>query len=380
MKRVIILGSTGSIGESALRVARDLPDDIRVVGLCCGGNTKRLAEQAAEFQPEAVASVCGDLVGAEDLGPRAFCGKDAAVRLVEETEADIILNGISGSAGLRPSLAAVRRGRDLALANKESLVLAGSLLIGTARKAGARILPVDSEHAALSGLLEGQDPAGVAELILTASGGVVRDLPLEALCGVRFREALCHPTWKMGAAITVDSSTMANKGLEVIEAQRLFGVRLNAIHVLLHPQCIVHSLTRTADGTLHAELSTPDMRIPIQNALTGSPARSNGVDWLDLTGQSLTFDRVDPRRYPMLGLAYGAAEGSSADPVVFVAANEVARAAFMSDTITFTRIAEIVERALSRQWTLSGRCVEEILALDRDVRRTVQKELKDERS
>jgi len=377
VKRLVILGSTGSIGESALRVARTLPDDIRVVGLCCGGNTKRLAEQAAEFLPEAIAAACGDLGPG---GPRFFSGKDAAVRLVEETEADIVLNGISGSAGLQPSLAALRRGRDLALANKESLVLAGRILLDTARTTGARVLPVDSEHAALSSLLEGQDPAGVAEFILTASGGAVRDLPLNVLCGVRFRDALCHPTWKMGAAITVDSSTMANKGLEVIEAQRLFGVRPDAIRVLLHPQSIVHSLVRTADGTLHAELSTPDMRIPIQNALTGSPVRSSGVDWLDLAGRNLTFHRVDPQRYPMLGLAYEAAGGSAADPVVLVAANEVARDAFMSDTITFTRIAEIVERALSRQWAPPGPCVEEILALYQDVRRTVQKELKDKRS
>jgi 1-deoxy-D-xylulose-5-phosphate reductoisomerase len=289
--------------------------------------------------------------------------------MIEETDADIVVNGISGAAGLLPSFSALRSGKDLALANKESLVMAGMLVLKEASLLGRRVLPVDSEHAALFNILQAQDPDEVAELTLTASGGAFRDLPLEELAHVRFADALQHPTWKMGAKITVDSASMANKGLEVIEAHRLFGIALPKIRVLIHPQSHVHSLVRTVDGTLHAEISTPDMRIPIQNALTYPVVMGNEVNWLDLAGMSLAFLPVDERKYRMLGLAYLAAGKSEAHPVVFNAVNEEAVAAFMNEEIPFLGIPDIVEDALGRDWTSTPGSVEEVLSIDAAARR-----------
>jgi 1-deoxy-D-xylulose-5-phosphate reductoisomerase len=375
VKRVVVLGSTGSIGESTLAVARAMPEEMRVVALACASSAGRLAAQAAEFRPEAIA-VCDEsaarrFASAVSGAGRLYAGEQGILDMIRDVPADIVVNGISGSAGLLPSLAALRAGKDLALANKESMVMAGPFLRAEAAAAARRILPVDSEHAALFGLLEGQDPSEIAELILTASGGALRALTDAELAHARLADALRHPTWKMGAKITVDCASMANKGLEVIEAHRLFSVETGRIKVLIHPESRVHSLLRTVDGTLHAQISTPDMRTPIQNALTYPAVKPGEVEWLDLAGSCLTFRPVDMRRYRMLALAYEAAERSPVHPIIFNAANEVAVAWFMKDAIPFMAIARVVEEALGMQWDFPCASVEGVLAADCEARRRV---------
>jgi 1-deoxy-D-xylulose-5-phosphate reductoisomerase len=351
---------------------RSLPGEFRVVGICCNLRWQRLAAQAAEFGASAAAVKDPDAAARFEAacppGTRLYRGDDGVLGMIEELRADIVVNGISGASGLLPSLRALCVGSDLALANKESMVMAGRLILAEAAARGRRLLPVDSEHAALFSLLGSQDYAEVAELILTASGGAFRDLPRAELERVRFADALNHPTWKMGAKITVDSASMANKGLEVIEAHRLFGVPIEKIRVLIHPQSMVHSLVRTVDGTLHAQLSTPDMKIPIQNALTYPAVRPVAVDWLELAGKQLTFLPVDGGRYPMLGLAYEAAVRSVAHPVVFNAANEVAVDGFMKNAVRFSALPGIVAEALSMDWSGSCDTVEGVLDVDREAR------------
>jgi 1-deoxy-D-xylulose-5-phosphate reductoisomerase len=370
MRRVVILGSTGSIGTAALEVARSLPDRLCVCGLACRDGADALLAQAAEFRPEAVAiGGTSPVEAARFAGARVYRGADGVLEMIRSTGADVVLNGISGAAGLPPSLAALEAGCDLALANKESMVLAGPLVLGEAARRGRRVLPVDSEHAALFSILAGLGAAEVAELLITASGGAFRDLPRERLAAVRFADALAHPTWRMGPKITVDSATLANKGLEVIEAHRLFGVPLDRIRVLVHRLSRVHAGVRTVDGTWHLEASTPDMRIPIQNALLYPEVVPGRVPWLDLAAGKLEFEPVDPERYPLLGLAYRAAAGASSLTVVYNAADEVAVEAFRRDAIPFLRIPAVVEEMLSLDWPSRADTLEEVLAVDREARR-----------
>ena len=369
MKRIVVLGSTGSIGRAALEVARALPDRLAIVGLACRRDVEGLAAQAADVRPEAVAVV--EPVPLDALGrggPRIHRGEQGLLEMIRGTPADIVLNGISGAAGLLPSLAALEARRDLALANKESIVMAGSLVLAEAARHGRRVLPVDSEHAALFSILGALRVENVAELILTASGGAFRDLPLERLASARFTDALAHPTWRMGPKITVDSATLANKGLEVIEAHRLFGVPVERVKVIVHRESRVHAAVRTVDGTLHLEASTPDMRLPIQNALTHPDVLPSPVPWLDLAAGKLDFEAVDADRYPMLGLAYRAAAGSAALPIVYNAANETAVEAFARDAIPFLRIPSLVEEVLSLAWSRRVDTADEVLAVDAEAR------------
>ena len=369
MRRIVVLGCTGSIGTAALEVIRALPQRLRVVALACRDDADAMAAQAAEFRPEAVAlGGTAPVDEARFAGARVHRGPAGVLEMIRSTGADVVLNGIAGAAGLAPSLAALEAERDLALANKESMVLAGRLVLGEAARRGRRVLPVDSEHAALFSILAGLRPAEVAELLITASGGAFRDLPRERLAGVRFADALAHPTWRMGPKITVDSATLANKGLEVIEAHRLFGVPLDRIRVLVHRQSRIHAGVRTVDGTWHLEASTPDMRIPIQNALTHPDVLPTRVPWLDLAAGKLEFEPVDHERFPLLGLAYRAAAGTAALPVVYNAADEVAVEAFSRDAIPFLRIRAIVEEALSLSWPSRVDTLEEVLAVDREAR------------
>jgi 1-deoxy-D-xylulose-5-phosphate reductoisomerase len=375
----MVLGSTGSIGESTLDVVRAMPEEFCVVGLACARNVERLAAQVREFHPEGVAVLDEILPGPP--GPakdrmRVFTGPQGAVHMIEEIEADLVVNGIGGASGLLPSLATLRSGTDLALANKESMVMAGPLLLAEAAASGRRILPVDSEHAALFSLLSRLASVDVAELIITASGGAFRDLPASELARVTFADAMRHPTWKMGAKITVDCASMANKGLEVIEAHHLFGIDTARIKVLIHPESRVHSLVRTVDGTLHAEISTPDMRIPIQNALTYPCMKRGAVDWLDLAGGCLSFFPVDTKKFRMLGLAYDAARASAAHPIVFNASNELAVKWFMEDALSFAAIPDIVEDALARSGTSPCTSIEEILSVDTETRLRVRERMK----
>jgi 1-deoxy-D-xylulose-5-phosphate reductoisomerase len=376
----MVLGSTGSIGESTLAVVRAMPGEFRIVAMCCARRWERLAAQAAEFGPEAVAifqeSAAARFEGECAAECRLYRGAGGILSMIEEVDAEIVVNGVSGAPGLLPSLAALRSGKDLALANKESMVMAGRIVLAEASAQGRNVIPVDSEHAALFSLLGSQDYTEVAELILTASGGAFRDLSVADLARVRFADALRHPTWKMGAKITVDSASMANKGLEVIEAHRLFGIDTKRIQVLVHPESLVHSLVRTIDGTLHAQISTPDMRIPIQNALTYPAVRPGAVDWLDLASRRLTFLPVDMCKFRMLSLAYGAAVRSAAHPIVFNAANEVAVASFMEDAVPFSAIAAVVEEALASGWTSSCDSIDEVLAVDAEARRRASDAMK----
>jgi 1-deoxy-D-xylulose-5-phosphate reductoisomerase len=376
MRSVVVIGSTGSIGTAALEVARQLPDRLRITGLACLGSADLLASQAAQFRPDAVAIVGPGRLDDRRFGrARVLRGESGLLDLIRDTAADVVLNGISGAAGLLPSLVALEAGRDLALANKESIVMAGQLVLAEAARRGRLVLPVDSEHAALFSILRPLKREEVAELVITASGGAFRDLPPEQLASVRFADALAHPTWRMGPKITVDSATLANKGLEVIEAHRLFGVPLDRVKVLVHRDSRVHAMVRTVDGTLHLEASTPDMRIPIQNALTYPDVLPTRVPWLDLAAGKLEFEPVDIERYPMLDLAYRAAGSGPALPIVFNAADEVAVEAFRRDAIPFLRIPSLVEELLSLAWPAQVDTVGEVLAVDREARSRAKERL-----
>jgi 1-deoxy-D-xylulose-5-phosphate reductoisomerase len=349
MKRIIILGCTGSIGRSTLDIIRSEPG-YKVAGLTAHTSSKALYALGREF-PDAALLLSGD-------------DEKLLLEMIRQTDADIVVNGITGAAGLLPSVAALESGKDLALANKETMVLAGPLVNRIATLNGKRILPVDSEHSALFMLLAGRDPETVEELILTASGGAFRDLPADRLSLVTKEEALKHPNWSMGPKITIDSATMANKGLEVIEACRLFDLPQERIKVLIHPQSYVHSLIRTTDQALYAQLSLPDMKLPIRNALTWPDMRPEPSCRLELAGKALTFTEPDPLKYPMLPLARKAMALGGTGPVVYNAANEVAVDSFIKGHIRFTDIARIVSERLYKCRPSSCDTLEEVLATD----------------
>ena len=352
MKRVILLGSSGSIGESTCKVARALPDTMKLVGLGVAKSGERVLEQAREFGVKAVA--VSDLGAAEKVkkdlpqGTKFYPGVEGLTRMVEETEADMVLVAVVGTAGLAPALAALRTGKDLAVASKEILVLAGSAVMGEAKKNKRQVLPVDSEHNAIFQCLEGAKSQEVRKIILTASGGPFRKSSSEDLKKVTVAQALKHPTWSMGKKITIDSATMFNKGLEMIEAHWLFGLPMNQVDVVVHPQSIVHSLVEFVDGSVLAQLSVTDMCFPIQYAVTYPERRPSGLPPLDLAKiGSLTFEAPDEKRFPALRLARESGEAGGTLPGVFNAANEVAVEAFLEEKISFPRIWEMVETVMS---------------------------------
>ncbi|MDA8427190.1 MAG: 1-deoxy-D-xylulose-5-phosphate reductoisomerase [Treponema sp.] len=345
-KRVIVIGATGSIGRQTLDVIHSRPDLFQIVGLSAHSNEKRLLDAARAF-PDAVLALSGAAPRSDRI---ALHGIDGAERLIRSIGADIVVNGAAGSAGLRISLAALESGNDLALANKESVVMGWGILHRLAERGSRTILPVDSEHAALFQLVQRVGASEIEELTITASGGAFRDRPIEELAAVTPDQAASHPNWSMGRKITIDSATMANKALEVIEASRLFEVPAPTVKVLIHPQSIVHALVRTKDGTLYAQLSEPDMRVPIQNALTWPDTLPCPFGRLELAGKSLDFRKVDPVRYPFLELAYRALAMGEGATVALNAANEVAVEAFEQGGIGFTDIATIVERTIGLPW------------------------------
>jgi 1-deoxy-D-xylulose-5-phosphate reductoisomerase len=360
-KRLIIVGATGSIGRQTIDVVKSRPGEFEVVGLSAHSDLAGLLKAAAGFPGAALALSGGTPVaGAAEAAPIAaasgrevrYLGPEGLDELIRGTEADIVVNGAAGSGGLGPSLAAVESGKDLALANKESVVMAWRVLERGAAARGSRILPVDSEHAALFQLLERVGRDEVEELVITASGGAFRDRPLDELDSVRPDEAAAHPNWSMGRKITIDSATMANKGLEVIEASRLFGFEPARIKVLVHPQSLVHALVRTRDGSLYAQVSEPDMRVPIQNALTWPEDRACAFGRLELAGARMEFREAEAERYPMLGLAYDALAAGEGATVAYNAADEAAVAAFEAGSIRFTDIAGVVARALDERWPI----------------------------
>ena len=348
MKRVAILGATGSIGRQAIEIVAQHPE----LELCAlqSGST-RLEELAAEHAVKH-AQIGGD-----------------PVRLLEGSGPDIVLNAVVGFAGVRATLWALEHGVTLALANKESLVAAGELAVAAHERGGGLLLPVDSEHSALHQCLEGRDRASVAGLVLTASGGPFRGRTRDELADVTAAQALAHPTWRMGPKITVDSATLANKGLELIEAHWLFGLPYDAIEVVVHPSSIVHSLVRLRDGALLAHLGVPDMRVPISYALTYPSRSATPVPQLPLEGLTLAFEAVDDHAFPLLGLARAAGEVGGTAPCAYNAANEIAVAAFLEGRLAFADIASVVEETLARVNGAPARDLDELVAADDEARR-----------
>jgi 1-deoxy-D-xylulose-5-phosphate reductoisomerase len=347
---VIILGSTGSIGTQALDVI-GRSDELEVVGLSASTNVDQLLDQAKKFGVGRIA-LADDTAAARAAeqwtGGEVLSGDAGLMELITETDCDLVLNGLVGSAGLGPTVATLGEGIDLALANKESLVVGGELVTALAEATGARIIPVDSEHSALHQLLAGENPGTVDKLILTASGGPFRGRSASDLSGVTVEEALAHPTWAMGGKITIDSATLMNKGLELIEAHHLFGLGYERIDVVVHPQSIIHSLIQLNDGAALAHMGYPDMRVPISYALHWPERADVPVRPLDLPELGkLTFEEPDVEAFPCLRLAREAAGTGGTAPCVLNAANEVAVGAFLDGQLSFTGIAEVIERALT---------------------------------
>lgn len=370
MRRLLILGSTGSIGTQALDVvARS--DELEVVALSAGGSWEALLAQAREHGVRRIALADRDAAAraGEEWEGEVLAGADGLDRLVAESEADLVLNALVGSAGLRPTVVALAEGMDLALANKESLVVGGELVMPLAEATGASIIPVDSEHTALHQLIEAEPVGAVERLVITASGGPFRGRSPAELAGVTVTDALRHPTWAMGAKITIDSATLMNKGLELIEAHHLFGTPYERIDVLVHPQSIVHALIQVVGGASLAHLGTPDMRVAISYALHHPERADVPVAPLDLAALgSLTFEELDTEAFPALGLARAAGEAGGTAPCVLNAANEVAVHAFLGERLPFADIAAVVERCLER---LGSGCVhsfETLYAADREAR------------
>lgn len=352
VQRIAILGSTGSIGRQALDVVAASDGAFEVAVLTANNSWEELAQQAVRWQPDSVVIAderwYTDLREALSEHPiKVYAGADAIAQVVSGDGVDVVLNALVGYAGMMPSIAAVKAGKKLALANKESLVVAGNIIMKTAAQTGAPVIPVDSEHSAIFQSLVGE-VSPVHRLILTASGGPFLRTPHGELANVTVKQALNHPNWKMGAKITVDSATMVNKGLEVIEAHWLFGIPAEKIDVLVHPQSVVHSMVEFEDGAIKAQLGTPDMRLPIQYALT-FPVRKNwGCTRFNfLANTAFTFEHVDGDKFPALGLAYEALRQGGTAPCILNAANEVAVEAFLNGRIGYTGIVRVIERTLA---------------------------------
>ncbi len=368
-RKIAILGSTGSIGENALRVAAQFPERIEVAALAAGANWERLAEQARRFRPRLVALADpGAAARARDALPpgiRALSGEEGLREAAAGAGADLVVSALVGAAGLRPTLAAIEAGASIALANKEALVMAGALVTSRARARGAALLPVDSEHAAAAQALEGRPRAEVKRVVLTASGGPFRNHTPEAMKSVSPQEALKHPSWKMGPKITIDSASMMNKGLEIIEARWLFDLKPEQVDVLVHPQSVVHALAEFVDGSFAAQMSAPDMRIPIAQALFSPEKLPVEAPRLDLAEVgALTFEAPDPGRFPCLLHAREAMRAGGTAPAVLNAANEVAVASFLAGASGFMDIPDVVGAALEAHENRGAESLEAILEAD----------------
>ncbi len=369
MKNVVLLGSTGSIGTSTLKVVEDLPGRMRLVGLAAGGNADLLVEQSLRHSPELIS--IHDPARAESVrsrvggATRVSTGAKGLIELATLPSADIVLIAIVGTAGLQPALAAIRAGKDIAVASKEILVMAGETIMGEARKHGVKVLAVDSEHSAIFQCLDQKPGSSVRNLWLTASGGPFRATPKSEFESITVERALKHPSWVMGRKITIDSATLFNKGLEMIEARWLFNIEIGRVKVVVHPQSVVHSMVEFIDGSIIAQLSTPDMCLPIQYALTypervGSErVRTHLPSW-----GTLTFEDPDEDRFPSLRLARRAAEVGGTLPAVLNAANEVAVDEFVGRKIGFTEISRKVERVMNAHEVVRQPSLEEILEAD----------------
>ncbi|HEY2627298.1 MAG TPA: 1-deoxy-D-xylulose-5-phosphate reductoisomerase [Candidatus Udaeobacter sp.] len=367
-KRIVVLGATGSIGESALKVARDIPERVEVVGLAANSNAEKLAAAANEVRPESVCLVDTTKIDilrkALEYEPRIFVGEEGLREIACLTDAEMVLVAIVGTGGLRPALAAIEEGKDLAVASKEILVMAGEIVMRETRENGVRVLPVDSEHNAIFQCLDGR-PSEVRRIILTASGGPFRETAASEFVDLTPEEALKHPTWNMGPKITIDSATLFNKGLEMIEAHWLFGVEMKRIEVVIHPQSIVHSMVEFADGSTIAQLSYSDMCFPIQYAVTWPDRVPNTLPPLDFS--KLPKLEFFPPRYddfPALNLARRAGEIGATLPAVMNAANEVAVAAFLDRQLHFPQIWQIVGQVMNQHTSIAHPDLDAILQAD----------------
>ena len=373
--RISILGSTGSIGTQTLDVVRKYPDRFRITALSCAGNIGLLEQQIREFRP--LAAAVYDPKAAEelraktkDLDIKIFSGMEGLVEITSGTEADIVVTAIVGMIGIVPTWEAIQAGRDIALANKETLVTAGHLIMDAARKKGVRILPVDSEHSAIFQALQGRADSKIRNLWITASGGPFRNMDAQELEQVTVKEALAHPTWQMGPKITIDSATMVNKGLEVIEARWLFDVSPDQIRVVIQPQSVIHSMVEYEDGSVIAQMGVSDMRIPIQYALTYPthlPSPAKALDFTTLKGLDFAPPRNDV--FKGLPLALEALKKGGSMPCVFNAANEWANARFREGLLRFPEIYDVISYAMSRHQILDHPSLEDILALQGEVER-----------
>ena len=376
MKKIAVLGSTGSIGTQTLDVIKQNPDKFTVTALSCGHNIKVFEEQVREFSPKA--ACVSDEKDAAELSKKFpqtefLCGRQGLKELAADSDAQMVVGALLGMMGIEPTLAAIEAGKDIAFANKETLVAGGALIMDAVNKNGVRFLPVDSEHSAIFQSLRAADGNPLRKIILTASGGPFRGYTAEQLVGVTKAQALKHPNWSMGAKITIDSATMMNKGLEVIEASWLFDVSAKDIEVVVHPQSAVHSAVEFADGSIIAQIGAPDMRLPIAYALSFPERLADpGKKFSFFHIGSLTFEKPDLSVFRCLALAYKAIEQGGSYPIVLNAANEEAVAAFLADRITFTQIADCVEAALDAHISTKIVEVEDIFAVEQGARSSVR--------
>lgn len=377
MKNIAILGSTGSIGTQTLDVVRANPE-LRVTALSCGRRIGMLEKQAREFRPMLVSAAsekdAADLkVRLRDTDIRVTCGMDGLMETASQPESEILVTAIVGMIGIRPTIAAIEAGKDIALANKETLVTAGHIIMPLARKKGVRILPVDSEHSAIFQALNGEDTGAVEKILLTCSGGPFRGFTWEQLEKVTPDDALRHPTWNMGKKITIDSASLANKGLEVMEVKWLYDVNPDRIQVVVQPQSIIHSMVQFVDGAVIAQLGMPDMKLPIQYALfypQRKDMKTERIDWAKLG--KITFENPDMETFPALAYAYEALRAGGSMPVVFNAANEAAVGKFLDRCIKFTDIYRIIRACMDAHSMISHPDVGQILDTEKAVREYIE--------
>ena len=371
MRRIAVLGSTGSIGTQTLEVVENHPD-MEITALAAGSNIRLLEEQIRRFRPK-VAAVWSEERAAElkdrvaDLDVRVEAGLDGLIAVATEASAQVVVTAVVGMIGIRPTIAAIQAGKDIALANKETLVTAGHLIIPMVRERGVRLLPVDSEHSAIFQCLNGEHGNRIHKILLTASGGPFRGKTREEMKNIQVEDALKHPNWSMGQKITIDSSTMVNKGLEVMEARWLFGVEMDQVQVVVQPQSIIHSMVEFEDGVVMAQLGTPDMKLPIQYALCWPERRPMGGERLDFWKLAeIRFEKPDFDNFPGLSLAYEAGRTGGSLPTVFNAANERAVSMFLNRKIGYLTITDIIESAMRRHTVIPNPSVEQILEAEQD--------------
>ena len=371
MRRIAVLGSTGSIGTQTLEVVEN-NSDMEITALAAGSNIRLLEEQIRRFRPK-LAAVWSEERAEElkarvaDLDVRVEAGMDGLIAVATEASAQVVVTAVVGMIGIRPTIAAIQAGKDIALANKETLVTAGHLIIPMVRERGVRLLPVDSEHSAIFQCLNGEHGNRIHKILLTASGGPFRGKTREEMKNIQVEDALKHPNWSMGQKITIDSSTMVNKGLEVMEARWLFGVEMDQVQVVVQPQSIIHSMVEFEDGAVMAQLGTPDMKLPIQYALCWPERRPMGGERLDFWKLAeIRFEKPDFDNFPGLSLAYEAGRTGGSLPTVFNAANERAVSMFLNRKIGYLTITDIIESAMRRHTVIPNPSVEQILEAERD--------------